>query len=59
MPGIGKNIIFDDILDLDNFPDRLEYWVARLCNQFLPDFSGNQFETLHRVISILKIGRGL
>ena len=26
----------------------LEYWVASLCNQLLPEFSSNQFETFHR-----------
>ena len=36
------------ILDLDNFQVRLPYWVASLCNQLLPEFSNNQFETLHR-----------
>ena len=40
------------MLDLDNFQARLQvrlqYWVASLCNQLLPEFSGNQFETLHR-----------
>ena len=49
----GKKIIFDKItafwiLDLDNFQVRLRYGVASLCNQLLPDFSSNQFETLHR-----------
>ena len=37
-----------DILDLDNFQIRLQYWVASLCIQILPEFSSNQFETLHR-----------
>ena len=41
-----------DILDLDNFQVRLQvrlqYWVASLCNQLLPEFSSNQSETLHR-----------
>ena len=37
-----------DILDLDNFQVRLQYWVASLCNQLLPEFSSNQFETFHR-----------
>ena len=37
-----------DILDLDNFQVRHQYWVASLCNQLLPEFSSNQFETLHR-----------
>ena len=36
------------ILDLDNFQVRLQYGVASLCNQLLPEFSSNQFETLHR-----------
>ena len=36
------------ILDLDNFQVRLQYWVASLCNQLLPDFLSNRFETLHR-----------
>ena len=40
------------ILDLDNFQVRLQvrlqYWVASLCNQLLPEFSSNQFETTHR-----------
>ena len=35
------------ILDLDNFQVwlqvRLQYWVASLCNQLLPEFSSNQF----------------
>ena len=37
-----------DILDLDNFEVRHQYGVASLCNQLLPEFSSNQFETLHR-----------
>ena len=37
-----------DIMDLDNFQVRLQYWVSSLCNQLLPEFSSNQFETLHR-----------
>ena len=36
------------IFDLDNFQQRLQYWVASLCNQLLPEFSNNQSETLHR-----------
>ena len=36
------------ILDLDNFQVRLQYWVASLCNQLLPEFSNNQFGTLGR-----------
>ena len=36
------------ILDLDNIQVRLQYWVASLCNQLLPEFSSNQFETFHR-----------
>ena len=35
-------------LDLDNFQDRLKYGIASLCNQLLPEFSSNQFETFHR-----------
>ena len=35
-------------MDLDNFQVRLQYWVASLCNQPLPEFSSNKFETLHR-----------
>ena len=35
-------------LDLDNFQVKLQYWVASLCNQLLPEFSSNQFEILHR-----------
>ena len=35
------------ILDLDNFQVRLQYWVASLCNQLLPEFSSNHFETFH------------
>ena len=58
----GVKIIFDKItafwtltifrlgfnLDLDNFQVRFQYGVANLCNQLLPEFSSNQFETLHR-----------
>ena len=48
-----------DILDLDNFQVRLQvrlqYWVASLCNQLLPEFSSNQFETLHRCYNIFKM----
>ena len=49
----GEKIIFDKMplgfnLDLDNFQVRLQYGVASLCNQLLPEFSSNQFETLHR-----------
>ena len=36
------------ILDLDNFQVRLQYGVASLCNQLLPECSSNQFETMHR-----------
>ena len=46
-----KKIIFDKnygILELDNFQVRLQYWVASLCNQLLPEFSSNEFVTLHR-----------
>ena len=41
------------IFDLDNFEVSLQHRVVRLCNQLLPGFSSNQFETLH--ISILKM----
>ena len=43
------------IMDSDNFQVRLQYGVASLCNQLLPEFSCNQFETLHRCICILKM----
>ena len=43
------------ILDLDNFQVRLQYGVASLCNQLLPEFSSNHFEALHRCICILKM----
>ena len=46
-----ENIFFKknyDILDLDNFQVKLQYEVASLCNQLLPEFSNNQFEALHR-----------
>ena len=36
------------ILDLDNFEFSLQRGVASLCNQLLPEFSSNQFETFHR-----------
>ena len=36
------------ILDLDKFQIRLQYGVASLYNQLLPEFSSNQFETFHR-----------
>ena len=35
-------------MDLDNFQVRRQYGVASLCNQLLPEFSSNQFETFHR-----------
>ena len=35
-------------LDLDNFQVRLQYGIASLCNQLLPEVSSNQFETFHR-----------
>ena len=37
------------ILDLDKFQVRFQYWVASLCNQLLPEFSNNLFETFHRI----------
>ena len=51
------------ILDLDNFQVWLQYGVASLCNQLLPEFSSNQFETFQAsnlklftdVISMLKM----
>ena len=30
------------------FQVRRQYWVASLCNQLLPEFASNQFETLYR-----------
>ena len=36
------------ILDFDNVQVGLQYGAASLCNQLLPKFSSNQFETLHR-----------
>ena len=36
------------IFDLDKFEVSLQHRGASLCNQFLPEFSSNQFETLHR-----------
>ena len=36
------------ILDLYNFEVSLQCGVASLCNQLLPEFSSNQFETFHR-----------
>ena len=36
------------ILDLANFQVRHQYGVASFCNQLLPEFSSNQFETFHR-----------
>ena len=42
------------ILDLDNFQVRLQYGVASLCNQLLPEFSSNQFETLYRCYKHIK-----
>ena len=35
------------IVDLDNFQVWLQRKVASLCNQLLPEFSSNQFETVH------------
>ena len=48
-----ENILFLDVpilkhIRIDNFQGRLPYWVASLCNRHLPEFSSNQFETLHR-----------
>ena len=36
------------IFHLYNFEVSLQHSVASLCNQLLPGFSSNQFETLHR-----------
>ena len=36
------------IFRFDNFQVRLQYWVARLCNQHLPGFASNQLETSHK-----------
>ena len=36
------------IFDSDNFEVRLQYGVASLWNQLLPEFSSNRFETLRR-----------
>ena len=36
------------IFNLDKFKVSLQHRVASLCNQLLPGFSSNQFETLHR-----------
>ena len=35
-------------MTLDNFEVSLQCRVASLCNQLLPGFSINQFETMHR-----------
>ena len=45
-----KKIIFDKITAFstsDNFEVSLQRKVASLCNQLLPGFASNQFETLH------------
>ena len=42
------------ILDLDNFQVWLQYGVASLCNQLLPEFSSIQFETYHRCYKHIK-----
>ena len=42
------------ILDLDNFEVSLQHRLASLCNQFLPGFSSNHFETLHRCYEHIK-----
>ena len=36
------------------FQVRLQYCVASLCNQLLPEFSSNQFETLHRCCKLIE-----
>ena len=43
-----QKIIFDKIRAFSNFEISLQQRVASLCNQLLPGFSSNQFETLHR-----------
>ena len=46
-----KKIIFDKITAFwtkDNFEVSLQRRVASLCNQLLPGFASNQFETLHK-----------
>ena len=46
-----KKIIFDKITAFstyDNFEVSLQSRVASLCNQLLPGFASNQFETMHR-----------
>ena len=44
-----KKNFFDKITAFsDNFEVSLQQRVASLCNQLLPGFSINQFETLHR-----------
>ena len=47
----GRKKIFDKItavFDLRNFQVGLQRRVASLCNQLLPGFASNQFETLDR-----------
>ena len=48
-----------DILDLDNFQVRLQvrlqYWVAILCNQLLPEFQAINLKLCTDVIGILKM----
>ena len=41
-------------MDLDNFEVRLLYGVASLCNHLLPEFSSNQFDTLHSYYKHIK-----
>ena len=46
-----EKIIFDKITAFstkDNFEVSLQRRIASLCNQRLPGFASNQFETLHR-----------
>ena len=50
-----NNILLNyGIFDLDNFQVMLQYGVASLCNQLLSEFSGNQFETLHRCYKLIE-----
>ena len=37
------------------FQIRLQYWVASLCNQLLPEFSSNQIETFHRCYKHIEV----
>ena len=46
-----SKILFDKITAFsteDHFQVSLQHRIAKLCNQLLPEFSSNQFETLNR-----------